>query len=410
MGGLWPLNTGGRLRTFQILSELSARHSVTLITTLGPDEDQTALANALPRCRIRAVRYAAPKYGTVRFWRALARSWASRYPVDLWKWRVRAARRKIADGLEPDQDTGACDVIVADFLFAAVNLPRHPPAPVVYFAHNVEHQIWQRLADVASPLRRLPLTVEMAKIRRCEFAVIRRSARTITVSDHDRDVFAARLPDKAIDVIPTGVDTTYFAPSPRAPVPGRLVFSGSMDWYPNEDAILDFLRHTWPRVRRVRPDATLTIVGRNPSLRLVEAGRTPGVTVTGTVDDVRPYLHDAEICIVPLRVGGGTRLKIFEALAMGKAVVSTTIGAEGLGLDPNRHFVAADGHEPFADAVCALLDDAARRTALGESGRIFVDERCSWRQVTQVFERSLERAREHAIHPIHATARHPAVP
>jgi glycosyltransferase involved in cell wall biosynthesis len=378
-----------------------------VITTLGPDEDPAALAGALPRCRVRTVRYAAPKYGTGRFWRALARSWASPYPVDLWKWRAPVVRRAIADTLDSSEP---CDVVVADFLFAAVNVPRRVPAPVVFFAHNVEHQIWQRLTDVASPLRRLPLAFETAKVRRCEFAVVRRSARTVAVSDPDRDAFAARVPDAAIDVIPTGVDTAYFAPGDRAEVPGRLVFSGSMDWYPNEDAILDFLQHTWPRVRQRRPDVTLTVVGRHPTARIVDAGRAPGVTVTGTVDDVRPYLQEGEICIVPLRVGGGTRLKIFEALAMGKCVVSTTIGAEGLGLDPDRHFVAADGHDAFADAVCALLANPARRAALGEAGRTFVDERGSWRHVTQIFERSLERAREHAIHAVPSAARHPAVP
>jgi glycosyltransferase involved in cell wall biosynthesis len=175
-------------------------------------------------------------------------------------------------------------------------------------------------------------------------------------------------------------------------VPNRLVFSGSMDWYPNEDAMLHFVDAILPRVRREVPDASLTIVGRRPSPKVEALGRQAGVFVTGTVDDVRPHIAAAPVYIVPLRAGGGTRLKIFEALAMGKAVVSTTVGAEGLALVPGRQIVLADEPDAFSQAVVALLRDPVRRAAIGAAGRQLVEERYSWASVTTQFERGLQEA------------------
>ena len=142
MGGLWPLNTGGRQRSFQLLRELSRRHQVGLVTTDGPDDEPAGLANSLDRCeRIVSVPYHAPKQGSARFAATLARSWASRYPVDLWKWRSPEVRRLIAQFIAG----GRFDVVVADFLAAIPNVPRQSRTPVVFFAHNVEHMIWRRL-------------------------------------------------------------------------------------------------------------------------------------------------------------------------------------------------------------------------------------------------------------------------
>ena len=154
----------------------------------------------------------------------------------------------------------------------------------------------------------------------------------VAVSDDDSRQLQALAPGARCVSIPTGVDTSYFQPAGRREVSDRLVFTGSMDWYPNEDAILFFIDAILPRIQAEIPGITLSVVGRKPSERLRAAADRAGVVVTGTVDDVRPYVDEAALYVVPLRAGGGTRLKIFEALAMGKAVVSTTVGAEGLAL------------------------------------------------------------------------------
>src|SRR5262249_11929239 len=158
----------------------------------------------------------------------------------------------------------------------------------------------------------------------------------------------------------------------------RLVFSGSMDWHPNEDAILYFIDTILPRIRRDVPGASLAVVGRNPSARLRAAAERAGVLVTGTVDDVRPFVREADVYVVPMRAGGGTRLKLFEALALAKPVVSTSIGAEGLALAPGREVLIADAPRDFACAVVSLLRDPQRRRALGLAGRRLVEQRYSW--------------------------------
>lgn len=389
MGGLLPLNTGGRRRTFQILSELTRRHDVTVFTTTEAGDDPPDDLPRLGACsRVVAVPYDVPKPGTSRFARALVRSWGSRYPVALWKWQVPDLRRRIRAAVTPN----AVDVVVVDFLFADPNVP---PAgvPTVYFAHNVECQIWKRLAAVEPRAwRRALLEIEWRKLRACERRTVRRANTTVAVSPQDRAMLLDDAPAARVEVVSTGVDTSYFAPTGAAEVPLRLVFSGSMDWYPNEDAILYFADRIWPRLRACRPGLSLTVVGRNPSTRLASVAREAGIDVTGTVDDVRPHIADASVYVVPIRIAGGTRLKIFEALAMQKAVVSTTVGAEGLGLASGHHFVAADGEDAFAAAVLRLLDDADARRALGTAGRQLVEEHYSWSSVSRQFESFLEGA------------------
>jgi len=407
MGGLWPTNTGGRQRSFQLISELSRRHRVVVLTTHGPGDQPDGLANHLPECeRIISLPYDPPKRGTARFAGALARSWTSHLPVDLWKWRVPAVQQRIA-ALAARRPF---DVIVSDFLFAAANVPFDGPTPVVFFEHNVEYLIWKRLADVDGHWwRRALLGVEWQKVRRCEARACTQASLTIAVSDEDRALLAADAPAARLATIPTGVDTDYFRPQPGTDIPWRLVFSGSMDWYPNEDAMQFWANSILPRVRRDIPAVSLTIVGRNPGPRVRALANESGIYVTGTVADVRPYIAEASLYIVPLRVGGGTRLKIFEALAMGKPVVSTTIGAEGLGVTPGRHIEIADGAEGFADAVTALLLDPARLARLGAAGRRLVEEQYAWPRVAALFERRLSDAAAQRSSLEHAAERRAAV-
>jgi glycosyltransferase involved in cell wall biosynthesis len=393
VGGLWPLDRGGRLRSFHILSELSRRHALTLLTSHGPEDDPAGLQAALGgRVRVLSWPHQAPKQGSAAFTSALLRSWASRLPVDLWRWRVPALRGQAARLLAaaPPQ------VCVADFLAAVPNLPPRPRAPVALFEHNVEHVIWQRLAALERrPWRRLALELESRKMRRFEAAACRNAELTFTVSDADGAALARLAPDATLLTVPTGVDTSYFVPRGLAERPGSLVFTGAMDWYPNEDAVVHFVASVLPRIRRERPATTLTVAGRNPPPRVRElAGE--GVNVTGSVDDVRPFVESASVYVVPLRVGGGTRLKVFEALAMGKALVSTSVGVEGLPVVPGEHFVLADTPEDFAREVGALLADGGRRRRLGAAGRRLVEQRYSWPRVSRSLESGLREVMRHA--------------
>jgi polysaccharide biosynthesis protein PslH len=388
MGGLWPSTTGGRVRSLQTISELSRRHQVTVVTTHGVGDDPEGLARHLSNCaRVISLPYVAPKRGSSAFAAAFARSWLSRYPIDLWKWQVPEVRAQVEALMKAD-----VDLVVVDFLFAAMNVPITRSTPVVLFEHNVEYQIWQRLARLERrPWIRALLEIEWRKLRDREADACRRADLTIAVSADDRRRLEQLAPGIRAASIPTGVDTTYFTPMPAVEQPAHLVFSGSMDWHPNEDAVLYFLDAIFPLIRAQRPDTTFTVVGRNPSGRLRDAAaRVRGVTITGTVSDVRPSIAEGAVYVVPLRAGGGTRLKIFEALAMARPVVSTTVGAEGLGIGPGRHYMCADTPGAFADAVLSLLQDPARRAQLGAAGRHLVESCYSWATIGRVFEQRCE--------------------
>jgi glycosyltransferase involved in cell wall biosynthesis len=388
MGGLWPATTGGRVRSLNTISELARDHQVTVITTHGRGDDPEGLKQQLATCeRVISIPYAVPKRGSAAFAAAVARSWLSHYPVDLWKWRARSVRSAVRKTLAD----GDVDLCVADFLFAAVNVRTAGKVPVVLFEHNVEYLIWQRLANLeTSPWRRALFEMEWRKVRACEAEACRRAALTIAVSDDDRRRLEELGPGIRPVSIPTGVNTTYFTPQRGAEVPERLVFSGSMDWHPNEDAVRYFADEILPRIRAEIPDVSFTIVGRNPGARVRELAARSGIVVTGTLNDVRPSIAEGSVYVVPLRAGSGTRIKIFEALSMGKAVVSTSVGAEGLALESGRHFVAADTAHDFAHAVIRLLRDPARRRALGDAGRALVEANYSWSKVARQFEARCE--------------------
>jgi glycosyltransferase involved in cell wall biosynthesis len=175
--------------------------------------------------------------------------------------------------------------------------------------------------------------------------------------------------------------------------PHDLVFTGSMDWMPNEDAIVWFTEAILPLVRAQVPDVTLTVVGRNPPVRVQALGeRDPSVRVTGRVDDVRPYVERSAVFVVPIRIGGGTRLKIYEAMAMERPVVSTTVGAEGLPVRDGVDAVLADEPQAFADAVVALLRHPARARAIGQEAAAVVRARYGWGAVAADFAAQCEAA------------------
>ena len=387
VGGLWPPTTGGRLRSLHMIAELSQRHRVDLLTTQRLADEAASLRARLPACeRIDALPYTLPKQGTARFALAVARSWASPYPADLWRWRIPAVRARIRERIKE-----GVDLCVADFLVAMPNLPTRTSTPVVLFEHNVEYMIWKRLHEVEKrPWRRTLLALEWRKMRHYEAKACAQAGLTVAVSEADRALLAANAPGADIRAIGTGVDTAYFHPNGAVEAPATLVFTGSMDWYPNEDAIMYFIDAILPELRREVPGLSLAVVGRDPTDRLRAACAAAGVHVTGTVADIRPYVAEAAVYVVPLRIGGGTRLKIFEALAMGKAVVSTRVGAEGLPIVSGQHFLQADGPADFAQAVVTLLKDPDRRHALGMAGRRLVEERYSWAQVTRQFESHCE--------------------
>ena len=209
----------------------------------------------------------------------------------------------------------------------------------------------------------------------------------VTVSDNDRHLIQQTVPDTNVTVIDNGVDTEYFKQIPGKEKDFCVVFTGSLDWFPNEDAMMYFIDEIWPLVLRKFSESRFTIVGRNPSrdlLGMVEKNQS--VNVTGTTPDVRPFIDEAVVYAVPLRVGGGSRLKILEAFAMCKPVISTTIGAEGLDVCHQRDILIADSPQEFAEGICQLMVDSAMRHQIARKGHALVKKKHEWKHLARKLE------------------------
>ena len=383
---LLPLDKGGRLRTWHLMRHLARRHDITYLSFAeGVADGMQEVAG-----RVITVPRTDPAKGTWRFYADAATHLIDPLPYAVGKYRSREFARVLDDLLTAER----FDLIVCDFLFPSVNLPRTLPCPAVIFTHNVESEIWRRHAETKTGPARLLYRAQYARMLSYEGRALARFDGVLVVSDADRQTFRRLYPDAIHDdvhVVSTGVDTNFFAPAPSAADGRGLVFTGSMDWLPNEDAVAYFCREILPRIRADEPTTTLTIVGRAPTPAVKRLAADHGVTVTGRVDDVRPYMQDAAVYVVPLRIGGGTRLKIFEAMAMGRAVVSTTVGAEGLPVDNGEHLLVADEPHLFARAVVRLFRDVARRRAIEMAARKLVVERYDWSAVAGELEQALVR-------------------
>jgi polysaccharide biosynthesis protein PslH len=388
---LHPVDKGGKIRTYHMLKELKRQgHEITYLTL----EDGTGGADA----RSRAVEYCdelvcvphhtRPKF-SAGFYAELALNLASSLPYFMRKYRSEGMRKEILR-LSGQKKL---DVLVCDFLQPSVNVPFEVNLPTVLFQHNVEAMIWKRHYEVQSnPLKKLYLHGQWSKSFAYERDACRRFDRVVAVSEEDRLRMERDYQLSGVEDVPTGVDTEYFRPSGGLKrEPHNLVFTGSMDWLPNEDAIQYFTKEILPRVRQRVPGASLTVVGRNPYSSLVELSkRDPHIVVTGRVEDVRPYMERASLYIVPIRIGGGTRLKIYEAMAMEKPMVSTTIGAEGLPVTNGEELLLADEAESFADAVVRVLEDEAFAKELGSRAARVVRERFGWDKVSERFAQICE--------------------
>ena len=379
-GGLVPLDSGGKIRSFHIASELAKTNDVTLFIFCGEDssEAQRTLTSTFRDVVIHPLKVQAGR--GLREAAGYLTGFFSRLPYSISKY----CRPEVANHLRKTIASKAYDVILCDFLTPAAIVPFDSGVPVVIFTHNVEAMIWKRHMDVAkNPLWRFVFKREYRKMRKAELHYLDACAHVLTVSDADSAMFARDMDRRKITTIPTGVDIRYFQPM-AGEESDSMVFTGSMDWMPNSDGISYFVAEILPAIRKRRPQAKLWVVGRNADRKILALAKAdPGIRVTGRVDDIRPYIARGAVYVVPLRVGSGTRLKIFEAMAMGRAVVSTTIGAEGLPVTNAVDIVLADEPQSFADAVCRLMDSHEERKRIGNAARKLVEEKYSWESVAQ---------------------------
>ncbi len=386
-----PFNGAGT-RAYHLLKSLAGAHTVSLLALMDRAEkvpfspqDIAALASPvrlvdLPDARSKRLRQA--------FSLLSGRSFALTVNSP-------AMAQSIIDELVA---SSAIDVVVFERVFVAgYRLPAH--VGVVLDQHNIEHELVERsVAQATSRVRRFYGAREARHLRRGELERCERADAIAVCSERERALLADLLPGKLITVAPNGVDLAAFPFDAAADeVPGRIIFTGTMHYQPNTQAALTFARLCWPRIHEQEPSATWHIVGAGAPPEVQALGKLPGVTVTGWTPDVHPHLAAANVAIAPLSVGGGTRLKILEAFATGKAVVSTALGCEGIDVTPGVHLLVEDDMRRFGDAVVTLLRDAQRRRELGAQGHALVKAQYSWdasgQRLAQVVEAVAARKR-----------------
>jgi len=385
---LHPTTKGGHIRTVEMLKRIHLRHEVHY-AGFENNPDGEGPKRAGEYCsRLRFLPHVAPPRTSLAFAAQLAKGLFSSEPVAISRYRSAAMSKLLADLIARER----FDSIVCDFITPAPNLPSLTSC--VVFQHNVETMIWRRMAENARTApERIYLDLQAKRMFEFERRVCRAARHVIAVSREDAAQMGEMFGVEGVSSIPTGVDVETFTPSHESTRDG-LVFVGSMDWLPNIDGIRYFCAEVLPEIRRSRPACKLTIVGRTPTREILAlAERDPLIQVTGTVADVRPYLWQAAVSVVPLRIGGGTRMKIYEAMAARLPAVSTTVGAEGLEVHPPEDILIADSPSDLAAACLQLLGDPGRRASQAKAAWNLVATKFGWDSIARQFESILEKFR-----------------
>ncbi|MBN1464476.1 glycosyltransferase [candidate division KSB1 bacterium] len=376
---LFPADTGGQIRSGQILRHLNNRRfDITLISPADAQQEKVHADDLHLVCN-KFIRYRPPQRGLSA---DVKRALSLLHPLPASVFSDNSAElRSILSELQLEHQ-----VVIYDFIHSAVNYVPQDSARTILFTHNVEQNIYRRNAQLnGAPWKRMIWRSQWKKMARFENDALGRFYRILTVSELDAEFFRRTHPDADIKTIPTGVDVDYFKYAP--PNDSKTIFFvGSMDYSANIDGVRWFLQDVWPMVRERHADALVKIIGRYPPPALVDRfGRDDRVTFTGWVKDVYQESKDGSVNIVPLRIGSGTRIKMYESLAMGIPIVSTTIGAEGLPVVHEQHFLKADDAGEFADAIDSLLRDADVRARLSRNGRELVEKKFTWEKVADAF-------------------------
>jgi sugar transferase (PEP-CTERM/EpsH1 system associated) len=391
----WPRDTGAKLRDYNLASQLAGRCPVTYLGLRGPS---VAPAEPPPAESGFAAHYSIARESAYTVSK-LVRGVVGPTPLTVLNYSSRRVSRVLADLLQ----AGAFDAVQIEGVHLSAYLPviRAAASRPVILAdwHNIESEILHRYSQVnPSPLRRAYARRTANLLERAEARFLAACDVHTVTSERERERIQARDPGAEIHVIPNGVDVQYFGAQPIEPGAPRtgLVFAGSMDYSANIDAVVWFVSQIWPELHRQQPALSFSIVGRDPTAE-VSALAGEGISVTGTVPDVRPYYSGALAAVVPLRIGSGTRLKILEAMAAGIPVISTKLGAEGLDLQDGTHLLIADSASEMIAAVSRLAASPELWQRLSQSGREVVSRLYDWRALSEELYRlhcaATERAR-----------------
>lgn len=380
----YPPNDGGRLACFNPIKYLSRSHEVVLASMIEPEELQ--YVQEMKRYCLGVETYLRPR--AFDSWR-LARGLFSDPPGSASKYWDAGFETVLRDCIE----RYAVDVVEFEHLNTAAYRHLAKDVPCILREHNVEYKVWERHAEAErSFLEKWYVGRSVPRVRSYEAKMATRFDRCLTVSKADARCLSQISPEARVETIPLGVDPEYFYPSPEIPEePCTMVFTGSFEWKPKQHNLRILLAEIMPRIRTITPKAKLYVVGKGVPEELRRlAERTPGVTVTGKVPDVRPYVWRSSLVLNYLESGGGIALKVLEAMAMRKPVLSNTLGCEGIEVEHGREVYLADGPEDFAVAATRLLEDPVIRECIGKEAYRKVLEQYGWGAIAPRLEQQYE--------------------
>ncbi|WP_198173837.1 glycosyltransferase family 4 protein [Lysobacter soli] len=393
----FPPREGHQLRAWHVLRALASKHEVTLLS-FQRNDDLPAEAATLHAAMTRVETFRIPaERSRGALARAALRGTLTPTPFLVAKYDSAALRERLR-ALARDADLVHFDML--PLIAHADCVPEG--VPVTLNAHNVEHRLLATRARIETRgwARRF-LGSQVGKLEAFERRACERADAVLACSDVDAQGLRDLVPDCNVHVVANGVDLETNHPAAHAPDPDRLVFVGQMGWFPNRDGVDWFLRDVFPRILARRPGTRFELVGKADGFEIPETVRA-NVDLAGFVDDLRPHVHDASVYVVPLRAGSGTRLKVLEAMALGKAIVTTSIGSEGIALRHDRSALYADDAQAFADAVLSLLDSPVRVAELGIEARRLAEDEYGWEAIGARLLRAYEPLLNGNVRPVRA--------
>jgi glycosyltransferase involved in cell wall biosynthesis len=372
---IWPLTGGAETRNFNLLRQTAKHHDVYYLSFLFSPEERDHLTALQPYCKkVAGIDLPRPA------WRKAlnaARSCFTTRPYVLYEY----LRREMADALREMIAKENIDVVHAHNLHMVQYAPLKNGAAFVYDTHNLDHVLWERFSKIqTNPAKRAFARSQCQKFIHWQQFAAEHSEKIVTLSDGEREEYLRMAPEADLVTVTNGADVEFFQPRDETPELNSIIYFANFEWRPQSDAGIYFHDKILPLVRKKIPGAKLYLVGNKPPEDVRRLAST-GVVVTGFVEDIRDYIARAAVVVIPLRVGAGTKHRIFQALAMRKALVTTSVGAEGIALKHGETAMITDDPQQFADYTVQLLNDAPMRARLGENGRKLVLERYDWRSI-----------------------------
>jgi polysaccharide biosynthesis protein PslH len=385
----YPPTNGGQMRDWEVLRALASLGCEIHLLSFGRNEHLDEQLNEIRKvcASIEVISHPQMSLSSSGDYLGRFRALLDRLPYAVTRYQSKAMHGRIVQWVE----AGRVDAVLSNMPYLVANVPATLPVPLIVNCHNIEHMILRRyLPFERNPLRRAYAWIECRKLERWEKEGCSQASLLLVCSVYDRSVMEKLCPAVPVAVVPNVIDADHYVASDQSNDP-TLLYNGGMDWFPNRDAVEFFVTAILPQLRVLVPGIRFVVAGRNPSEIFRRRFATQSdVEFTGTVPDMRPFISRSSVCVVPLRIGSGTRLKILEAAAMAKPIVSTSLGAEGLDFIPCQEIMIADEPQAFAHAVANLLADAPRRRALGQAARRRVEEQYSLPHLHVALQKALQ--------------------